>query len=382
MRLSKNIVNQPHSCSICSSTSGFPLAQIHQAPAILGCSKRVRSTDVFINFDIYICSRCGLIQTNARIPKLAYPVVHSHAVGNVWNKHRQNLIKFIVKSGNKGQAFKNILEIGPSVSPISRSFKDFSSITYIDNMNKPPFTLIGKEKYHQGLYPSSKISGKFDLILVSHVLEHSNNLNSFMLSIKSNLSKNGMAVFSIPNFKYWLANKYWNAITSEHLAYPFTDQIKFICNQVGLTPVFSKFLNHSVYFSVSHSSTAQPVPVTFKKLFSLQELLINWVDEINSFVSSVESQTKKTENIILTGASHLSQYLYLISSKVGSSSSICLDNATSKHGQRVYGTNLTVKSFNHLKQIKAPSLVVPPSPYTQEIINQIKKVNSLAKIVS
>ena len=83
----------------------------------------------------------------------------------------------------------------------------------------------------------------------------------------------------------------------------------------------------------------------------------------------------------MTGASHLAQYTGLMSPKIGARARYVLDNAPAKHGKRLYGTELIAQPFDIVMRFQAPIVVVPPSPYVVEMIEQIRQLNSGAQII-
>jgi len=59
-----------------------------------------------------------------------------------------------------------------------------------------------------------------------------------------------------------------------------------------------------------------------------------------------------------------------------------LDNDKNKQGQRVYGTPYYTYSFDHLKTVQKPQVVLYMRHYCNEIINQIMNINPATKIIT
>jgi SAM-dependent methyltransferase len=379
---------KPFTCSACGKSIPSPFGAIGDAPAILGCSQNTNiEQDKFIDFQIYVCHFCGLIQTDARLDSESYETVHSYAVGGIWTEHGNKLAEFISEClGNRLAKLENALEIGPSVSPIlKRLSQAIPFIQYVDLMNGAPFELTPNEHYEKLPFPSTQLEGKFDLIVASHVIEHAESLYGFMEAIKHHLKVNGFAILSTPNFHEWMTKKYWNAITSEHLNYPFIKHLQGLCIRLGLSVEFAYFKAHSVFIQVSYSSTD-----TFSNKSSqgrdrdnTRQILEDWIIEINSNIAKYEAAIGDTaQEVILAGASHLSQYVVLISERIRSRARFVLDNASDKHGMRLYGTELTAQPFDIVKRFQAPIVIVPPSPYVDEMIAQILDLNPNAQVIS
>ena len=58
-----------------------------------------------------------------------------------------------------------------------------------------------------------------------------------------------------------------------------------------------------------------------------------------------------------------------------------LDNDSNKHGKRLYGTDLVVKSPEIIKDINKPTIILRAGVYNDEIREQILFINPSALIV-
>jgi hypothetical protein len=107
------------------------------------------------------------------------------------------------------------------------------------------------------------------------------------------------------------------------------------------------------------------------------------VRDIQTAIGRIETALLgRRGNVIVAGASHLAQYLTMMSDTVGSRARCVIDNARSKHGARLYGTNLTVAPFDILGGMTDALVVIPPSPYRDEMERQVKSLNRDAIVLS
>lgn len=378
----------PLTCSACKKLIPSPFGAIEGAPAILGCSQNPSiEQDKLLDFHIYVCPFCGLIQTDTRLDSESYETVHSHAAGGIWAEYGNKLAEFISEClGNRLGKLENALEIGPSVSPILKKLPQaIPFIKYVDLMNEVPFELTPNEHYEKLPFPSTRLDGKFDLIVASHVLEHAESLYVFMEAVKRHLKVRGIAILSTPNFREWLTKKYWNAITSEHLNYPFVEHLKNLCTRLGLTVKFAYFKLHSVFLQISLLPEGRFPSKSHQERSrkNTWQILEDWIIEINLNIAKYETSIGDTaQEVILAGASHLSQYVVLISERIRSRARYVLDNVSDKHGKRLYGTKLIGQPFDIVKQFQSPVVIVPPSPYLDEMIRQIINLNPNASVIS
>jgi predicted SAM-dependent methyltransferase len=357
-------------CFFCGNSKNHIKGKFDEVPLVLGCGINKKIEDKFIGFNVYQCDICGLLFTDTDLNEEAYSGVHSEAVGGIWNLHHKELSNFI-KNEKKDSGFT--LEIGPSNNPISRE-----NTIFVDLFEKIPFDLKNNEEYHHARFPDFDSEVKFSTIIASHVFEHSLDPTKFLLKCKNLLEKNGSIFLSIPNFEIWINEKYWNGITPEHQIYPTIKQVKEICNKLKLKLKYIKFENHSVFFKISDHLKNNDVKTND------EDLKINeWIDSINESVNYLEKELSKYDNsnIFITGASHISQYPILISSKIKERISFVLDNSKSKHQKRLYGTEIYCKPFEFIENLKKPLIAVFNSPYQNEMIKQILSINDKSIII-
>jgi hypothetical protein len=97
-------------------------------------------------------------------------------------------------------------------------------------------------------------------------------------------------------------------------------------------------------------------------------------------VIDLNERIRNTErSIYLFGAHVFSQYLIEFGLRTGRIASI-LDNAPAKQGKRLYGTNLTVRSPNVLRDERSPIIILRAGVFNEEIKNDIlSKINPKAE---
>jgi predicted SAM-dependent methyltransferase len=364
------IINKEYenNCFFCNNRKNILIADVIDVPLVLGCTIQKNNEDKTISYQVFKCSSCELIFTNANLDEIAYASIHSEAVGNIWKEHHKKFYEFILQENN----FKDVLEIGPSNNPIMRVHT-----TFLDMMEKPPFQLKGDEKYIRTRFPETKLTEKYDMIVASHVFEHSINPKKFLEKCRDILKVNGKIFLSIPNFEIWINEKFWNGITPEHQIYPTKIQISEICNDLKLKVDFFNFQNHSVFLKIEKNENKN-------EKYKNEINIIEWFNSINDSINYVENELSKfsTQEVFLAGASHLSQYPILISDEIRKRIQFVLDNSKEKHEKRLYGTNCYCKPFEYIKKIESPLIIIFNSPYQNEMIEQIMKLNPKVQIIN
>jgi hypothetical protein len=362
------------SCCFCSHTGLDQRATIKNAPGFLGCTQKPFSEDTFLTFHISICPECGLIQTDAKATPAIYSELHSEAIGATWGHHHQTFSHFIQ---NKSSHHLTILEIGVSSQPIARNIKGpVKKIFYIDPILKPPFSLEPNEEYLSGFFPKVMPPTSVDLVIASHVLEHIPNSFEFMTSISQLLTPQGQLFISIPQFKTWFESNYFNAISAEHIHYPFQEQMEYLAHLTQFSIEIQPYKQHSLFAALSPLKTNS---IGKKNVQISYQLFNSWITTFNQKI--LASWNPSNTVSFVAGASHLAQYFLLCNPSIAGKITGIIDNSPRKWGQRLYGTQLKVHPFDILKSYSSPTVFLPPSPYREEMKQQILKINASSKIV-
>lgn len=366
-------------CPFCKNQENIKVASIIETPKLLGCTDQTPNEDVFVDFDLFECKNCSLIFTQIIKDANDYSEMHSEATGKIWTEHHETFAEYIIKQTSE---INKILEIGPSSRPITRMLnnklnKEFQHIDYCDIIKKLPFELKNNENYINEKFPLKNNNNTYDLIFGSHVFEHADDVDGFLKGAISLLKENGVFMISIPNFEFWIQNKFWNGITHEHTIYPFIQHIDLLAKKNNINLEFTKFKNHSIFFTFKKGKE-----YTQNKLENTKkELAINWCESIINSVKIAEDQIVNDKEIIIAGASHLAQYPILISNKLKDKIKIVIDNSDTKVNKRLYGTSVIDKKFEYIQNIEQPIILLFSSPYREEMITQIKQLNSNSHII-
>lgn len=367
-------------CRMCNANISHSLVHFESVPLVLGCSDGNKKDDKFIDYRLFICPQCHLIQTNAKFNEDIYTLIHSFAVGKVWEDHRRCFADFILKEIN-GKDINTIVEIGPSATPISRSLSlNNAKIFYFDFFNEAPFILKENERYTRSQFPLQK-RVESDLFVASHVFEHSHNPYKFIEEVVKSFKCSGCGFFSIPNFEYWISSNFWNAFSYEHVIYPFKEDIINFSKVFNIFIQFGIYKNHSLFFCFN-TDEPQAAPAGENDINKKTVYIEKWVNNINLLIKKYELKIKERSDVFITGASHLAQYCGLMSEKILNKCKFVLDNAKEKHDKRLYGTSITVKPFDIIKNSPCPVVIIPPSPYMEEMKQQLVSINSNVSIVS
>ncbi len=357
-------------------------------PVFLGCSTKKRDEDIFVSYKALQCIRCGLITTDANLDELSYAELHSEAIGGIWLRHHDTFAAFCMRKMAYLLKQPSVLEIGPSSNPIVRRIQcEFDSVCYCDMLTELPFALIHNEVYVQARFPEHMDSNRFEIIIASHVFEHADNLNKFLKGALDRLEKNGSVLISIPNFQYWIENKYWNAITPEHNNYPMEEHLRYLAQLCRVEIEIEYFENHSVFAHFKKTEWTDRPFIIFNPS-AAEKILLQWVESLQHSIELAENalisaaQKHHFDAVLLAGASHLSQYPILMSHQITQRVTNVIDNSDYKNGKRLYGTKVIVKEFEIIADYIQPAVVIFASPYQNEMSKQVKALNPRAIVLT
>ncbi|MBI3617300.1 MAG: methyltransferase domain-containing protein [Candidatus Omnitrophica bacterium] len=173
------------------------------------------------------CRDCGLIQVNDPVPAEELRPAYDWITYNEPEGHLDRLVEII----------KNLPGVTSESSFCGISFKDNSTLIRLQKSGFPKTRCLdprddlniaqkgaGVETIQAHLAPelASKIAqklGKFDVIIVRHILEHAHDIAGFIRALKNLTRKDGYIVFEVPDCSRALDTCDYTTIWEEHTLY-------------------------------------------------------------------------------------------------------------------------------------------------------------------
>ena len=162
--------------------------------------------------DIAICKKCGLVQNLLRYSEHAERKFYKYIYRDLYETnnepnykffynqrlHGKKIIQLIKHVGIDGLEGKRVLEIGCGAGGILYEFMEHGAYVigvdfdnrYLDYGRKMGLKLINGD--------ANEAKGKFDIIIYSHVLEHTSNPIKEMKAIRKKLNKHGVVYVEVP----------------------------------------------------------------------------------------------------------------------------------------------------------------------------------------
>lgn len=280
-----------------------------------------------LSTSVCLCKDCGLVYSDLTLPddemkkfysSDAYRYFYNYIDKGLKNKsnHSSSFIEDIhdIHGINNSLSLicenylhkKNelILEFGSGYAQLSRSLPVKGKLIAID-YSKNAVNFLRKlniEAYQGGIKILGKINKKFDLIILSHVVEHFQDFNKELKEILKYLKDDGLVYIEVPN----LDNKYnLDQIQNAHNYYFTTNTLIYYCSKLGLKIKKKKIkinkFNLGVLFSKSSGfNYSYNSKNEIYKIIKLHKKFLNFNNYINRYKIILYELIKKILGINIT----------------------------------------------------------------------------------
>ena len=352
-----------------------------QFPVYMGVSDSSIKEDKFCDMSFHKCKSCGCIQLKELIPlDILYAKSHNTAIGKTWDRHHQEFCDFVKKYVNG-----NVVEIGGANLMVAKRLSQeerVKKITVFDNNilqygNCDSAKIVLKEEF----FDPQKTEGQVNVILHTHLIEHLYNPLEEIQKMSSLLEDGSYMMFAAPMIDKMLEDNFTNAFNFEHTYLLNRSMISNILSyaqfeiidEMEFSPYASFFVarkNTKINYNINHDYQ--------EDIDKFTGFLEHHQSEVNNIVKALDTDKEKT---FIFGAHIFTQYLLGFGLQEKSFSNI-LDNDYQKIGNRLYGTNLLVKSPKILKELEEPLVVLKAAQYTEEIKTDIlENINSATRFI-
>jgi hypothetical protein len=353
-------------------------------PVFIGCTDQKRIDDLFFDMNWSIGKSSGLIQLKNLIDaKIIYSDYHSEAIGSVWSKHHEEFSKFIIEYCDE-----RIIEMGGGANNLANLCTSNKKIKMWYNfelakVKKSQIKNNKKVKYINKSINQSivkKYIVKKTSFVHSHVLEH---LYSPIKTLRNilKIKQIDKMIFSIPNLKMYLQNRYTNLINFEH-TYLITEEVLKKMLEIVNFKIKKKkyFRDHSIFIYAEKSKNIKKRTISnLKKYQKRYKDMINFYKKKTLVMNKIFLKKNKNNNFLF-GAHVFSQFLINMGLKEDKFNCI-LDNSPSKQNKRLYGTGLNVQNPKIIRNVKKPIVLANVGQYQVEIEKQLKNINKNVKII-
>lgn len=342
-------------------------------PVYMGCVAHPQEDDLHADMFWHISTENGLIQLKDLIPlDILYPENHAGAVGKIWMRHHDAFAQFI-----STYSPKSVLEIGGAHGILSKLYHQICNTVNWSIIEPNPIPVEGvKAKIIKGFFDDKfNLDTPVDAIVHSHVFEHVYDPNLFLRHIASFLAQDKYLIFSLPNMKQMLRNKYTNCINFEHTVFLTEPYIEYMLKKHGFRVLERKYFmeDHSIFYACKRDGSISPADLPSGLYEENKQIYLDYVSYHESLILTLNSKIKQLradQTLFVFGAHVFAQYLIGFGLDTGSVKCL-LDNDPNKQGKRLYGTSLKVESPAILATIDSPVVILKAGVYNDEIKRDI-----------
>ena len=326
------------------------------------------------------CVKCKTIQIKKLIDlEILYDKPHNHnIIGKTWIEHFQKFSSMINKFKKHND---NVLEIGSPTDKIEKHIDNYLNWILIDpNSEKYPEKNIQSVK--EFFTEKSEFNCKIDTIIHSHLLEHLYEPKKMLLKMNEILTDDGNIFISIPNLHSYSFENLFLGMTFEHTYFINEINMLYLCNSCKLEIVNKQYYkSHSIFYQLKKKQTPQ-MSSSLLKEFNLgyKSLLLNNINKIKKTISKINTEIKDATNVYIFGC-HSNTHAMLYFGLDINCIECILDNDPIKWNKQLYGYQLFCKSPEIIKDKEHPIVICNIGPYTNEIIEQLLKINNLVQIL-
>tara|TARA_Y100000356_G_scaffold45388_1_gene35651 strand:- start:780 stop:1922 length:1143 start_codon:yes stop_codon:yes gene_type:complete len=356
------------------------LHEFKNVPASMACTTQSVEKDIIKNQIWDICKNTGLIQLREPLPlDIVYMFPHNDAIGKDWDSHNNNLVNFIKKYD-----INSVLEIGAGSCKLAEKFLENNSGYWVGLEPNHDYKKVDIENFElvrEWFDESYNLDKDYEVIVHSHILEHIYNPITFLENVRDKMSDNMLHIFSLPNFKYSLSNKFTNQLNFEHTILLTEDIVDTLLKRVGFEIVDKGYNDGlpSVFYACKKTKKND---VKFDtQIYKNNKSM--FLDFVMFYQKEIENLNQKIEDfkgeIYLFGAHIFSQFLIYNGLNVNKIKNV-LDNSEMKQGNRLYGTNFKVLSPKVLENKTDVAVILKVANYKNEIKTDI--VDNINKSVT
>lgn len=359
------------------------LFELPNFPAFMGTTNQPPEADIVAPMVWHISRESGMIQLDPVLPlEVVYQTEHNPGTtGASWLNHHQSFAQLIAKYNPTC-----VYEIGAAHGILNVQYnKLFSPIEWHILDPNPIPDPASTAVFNKGFFTKETvIPAQVDMVVHSHVLEHFYNPIEFFENLQQ-LKPGTRMCFSVPSLKKHLSqpHKFTNVLNFEHTYFCTEDIIEYWLDKYGFKVLEQVYYDndHSIFYATEYTAelTNKPVPNQYAANFELAADYYLYHIELIRKLNDVIRLTDRP--VYLFGAHVFSQFLIAFGLKQSRIKCI-LDNSAHKQNQRLYGTNLSVKSPDILAGVDRPIIILRSGVFDAEIKAGILAKNPTAEFIS
>lgn len=365
-------------CRICGSKKTDTVLDYKSMPFLAEPTPVERHTPSF-PLTVLKCKKCGYIYLKDVIDYSIYneyiytPQTSNDVVEYLKDFVRNTIIDLGLKQGLAG------LEIGSGDGSLCNEFKN-AGITFTGVEPSEILSKISREKNHVETYKdflnielAMKI-GKFDLVIVRHVLEHIDDFHSFFKSIDIVLKPNGTLLIEVPYLGDILAHKQFYAFFFEHLSYFNRTSLSNLLKKFGFFINKTKFVNPEggsilIYANRNQKNSEQDIS------YNIEEDITVLKTDLISFQTKFKELIKDSGPITAYGAGQRGITLLNLLDVSNENIIAIFDENPIYHGLYTPQSKIPIRNPNEMtEEFISSKVLILATSYEKQIRNKYKNM--------
>lgn len=335
-------------------------------------------------FDVRFCEPCafGFQPHPPPAEKLYTRVRAPSGVSKVWRGHYEALAAFAEK--HLESEMPCVLDVGAGHGFLSELLlrKKFM-VEAVDLNPGEKLKSLGIPVYQKFFGKGFSAAKKYDAVLLSHVAEHVNDLESFLREAAAALKPSGRLIFSVPDVAGGMQNNDLSLFIPEHTWYFSERALEKILKPLGfVVEAVKPYNDHSLFISArkgSENGRWREGPL-LKELNALLEKYSRHYQKSLRRVSEIAAQARS--RVVFFGAHsmtlHLVAPLQLWKQK---KSFVLIDNDPLKNGLRLSGTPWSVVRPEEAGLNPQDIVIIPRSSYAAEMAEQVTRLGAPSVVI-
>jgi len=367
-------------CTVCNSQNLKTVLDFGKQPPanrFLSDSNALQET---FSLALGYCADCGMIQLTQRIPFDAIRPRFDWLLYNEPEGHLDDVALELKKLPGITDASRILGITYKDQSTLNRLLKlGMNHGQCIDEINFDiPEIFFGLETIQQVLRNSKTVTqlknqyGAADVLIMRHVIEHSDNAKELMLSLKELIADNGYVVIELPDSSKIFSSCNHAFVWEEHISYFTEETLKLLAEEVGAEIAWFKRYSYPYEDSLlaafrfnalpkknnqSEADISETENTLLKFRTSFDDFKIQWRKTLEKYIH-------QGEKVAVFGAGHLSGK-FINFFELHDLIDCVIDDHPKKSGMNMPGSLLPIRPSSALSQYNIKVCISTLSPESE-----------------
>lgn len=229
-------------CRICDNADGEGLSSVFEVEVPLAADVTEQPMTRMKKYPLHVvrCNKCGHVQLRETLDHAFYgEYLYTPSYASGFAEYIDRFVSKLCETINKSD--RSVIEIGSSNGFLLSKLQDCGWTV----LGVEPSEVLSEEanrngiKTYKGFFSKESLAdiknmmGKPDVIIIRHVMEHLDNLNSIVDAIKDILG-DGLLLIEVPYLQRIITERQFYAFFHEHLSYYSVTTLRYLLGNKGI----------------------------------------------------------------------------------------------------------------------------------------------------